>query len=224
MTATALTAEAAGSDLLDELLAVLVRHDGAATPEQIRDLADDVTAVVRRARGWIRRTRQAKPQQATETKPATAPEPVAKPAEPTPAAKAPASPPTHPADPVPQPAARPVAAAAQDRPSPATPASTYPVADPAPAAPRTARRVSTVRYIITAVAVVASTLSDRLGRATTRALHTARPAIQRVIPFAAEHDDEPDEACIVCGPEYGCCSPITSRIGRLAVRLARRSQ
>ena len=66
MTAATLTPAAAGADLLADLRQLLARHDGAATLEDLREVADELTAALRRVRGRITRlTRQATPRPAT---------------------------------------------------------------------------------------------------------------------------------------------------------------
>ena len=67
MTAATLTPAAAGTDLLDELRQLLARHDGAATLDEVRELADELTGVLRRTRGRLGRlARKAAPNPAPE--------------------------------------------------------------------------------------------------------------------------------------------------------------
>ena len=74
MTAVMLTPATAAGTLLTELRELLDRHAGASTLDDARELADDLTAALRRTRGSLRRlTRKAEPA------------PKAEPAEPKPA-------------------------------------------------------------------------------------------------------------------------------------------
>jgi hypothetical protein len=66
MTATTLTPATAGAELLDRLRALVDRHDAVATLEEVRALADEVTAVLRSTRGRIGRLAR---QAAAATKP-----------------------------------------------------------------------------------------------------------------------------------------------------------
>lgn len=64
---TAVTAAMAGTDLLDELRGLLDRHDRAATLDEVREIADELTGVLRRTRGRLTRlARKAEPKK-TET-------------------------------------------------------------------------------------------------------------------------------------------------------------
>lgn len=64
---TAVTAAAAGADLLDELRGLLERHDKASTLDDVREIADELTGVLRRTRGRLTRlARKAEPKK-TET-------------------------------------------------------------------------------------------------------------------------------------------------------------
>lgn len=78
MTAATLTEATAAGKLLDELRELLARHDGAETLDEVRELADDVTAVLRRARGRIARLAR----KAAASKPAPAIKESLKPAAP----------------------------------------------------------------------------------------------------------------------------------------------
>lgn len=62
---TAVTAAAAGADLLDELRGLLERHDKASTLDDVREIADELTGVLRRTRGRLGRlARKAEPKKA----------------------------------------------------------------------------------------------------------------------------------------------------------------
>jgi hypothetical protein len=67
MTAAALTPAAVGDDLLGELRGLLDRHDKAGTIDELREIADELTGVLRRTRGRLTRlARKAEPKK-TET-------------------------------------------------------------------------------------------------------------------------------------------------------------
>jgi hypothetical protein len=70
MTAATLTPAAAGADLLDQLRQLVQRHDSASSVEEVRQICDEVTAVLRRTRGRINRfAKQAAEQAAPKEKP-----------------------------------------------------------------------------------------------------------------------------------------------------------
>ena len=203
MTAATLTPAAAGADLLADLRQLLARHDGAATLEDLREVADELTAALRRVRGRITRlTRQATPRPATPAaKAPTEPAAQERQAEPAPAPSA-ATPAPKPDTATVAPPARPAAVPQPTR----TP-------DPAPALavpPRPARRVSTLRYAMAALTMLCTTVGGRARRA----IHTATARIRRGLTLArttrrGRTDDKQggrEDVCIVCGP--GCCSPI----------------
>lgn len=95
MSAATLTAARAGADLVGELREMLQRHDGATTLDEVRELADDLTAALRRTRGRIGRlARKAQPAPATKPEPeraAPAAKPAADPPKPAPVSTAPAA-------------------------------------------------------------------------------------------------------------------------------------
>lgn len=74
MTAATITPAIAGADLLDELRQLLDRHDDAATLDEVREIADELTSVLRRARRRIgrlaRKTAPRKPVVKESLKPA----------------------------------------------------------------------------------------------------------------------------------------------------------
>lgn len=70
------TAEATAADLLAELRELVNRYDGAETLDDVRQLADEVTAKLRRARGRISRLAR----QVAKTEAPAEPKPVAEPA------------------------------------------------------------------------------------------------------------------------------------------------
>jgi hypothetical protein len=72
MTAATLTPSATAADMLEELRQLLGRHDGAETLEQLRELTDELSTVLRRARGRIGRlARQQRPAPDSVAKPET---------------------------------------------------------------------------------------------------------------------------------------------------------
>jgi hypothetical protein len=72
MTAATITPATTAGDLLTELRELLQRHDGAETLDQARQLADDVTGVLRRARGRLTRlARKTAPTERPADKPAS---------------------------------------------------------------------------------------------------------------------------------------------------------
>jgi hypothetical protein len=101
VTAATLTPAAAGADLLDQLRQLVQRHDRASRVEEVRQLCDEVTAVLRRTRGRISRLAKVAAEQAAPKAKAT-PKPAAeaKRAEPKPEQKR-----AVPAKPSPQPRA-----------------------------------------------------------------------------------------------------------------------
>jgi hypothetical protein len=96
-TAATLTPATTAADLLDELRQLVGRHDGASTLDELGELADELSTVLRRTRGRLARLkRQAAPKPADE--------PAAKPAEkPAPAAERPAAAEQLPAQPAAEP-------------------------------------------------------------------------------------------------------------------------
>lgn len=208
MTTTTLTAETAAGDLLTELRDLLNRHTGAATLDEVRDFADEITATLRRTRGRIARiARQVKPE-SPSPKPAAAD---STPAEPAAAVPAPRQEPPSRSERVPAP-----------QPERTTAGPKIAAADPDPrpslAAPF---RISRARALLAVVVVTASALFGRARTAVTKRLCAATSAARRIRAGAvwAERRNE-KEVCIVCGPD--CCSPIvgvhTSCPGPLAGR------
>lgn len=172
MTTATLTAETAAGDLLGELRNLLERHDGASTVDDVRELADELTAALRRTRGRLTRLSRK-----------TAPKKAETPAEPKPAEKVEPSrfdpailgtkttrataerrPDRTPVAPTPKPAALDAA--------PATPTR---VAAPAP---------SRAGRVVAVIAVLWSILAQGIRRAFAR--------------FASGRDEQ---ECIVCGPD-----------------------
>lgn len=81
MTAATLTPSATAADLLEELRQLLGRHDGASTLDEVRELADELSTVLRRTRGRIKRlARQERPAAEAESKAPAPPGAEAKPA------------------------------------------------------------------------------------------------------------------------------------------------
>lgn len=143
MTATTLTPAAAGADLLDRLRQLLAEHETAETLDEVRTIADELTAVLRSARGRLGRlTRKATPR--PETTPSA---PAPKPAVVQPADRGPDRTPT--AAPPPAPAAPPPA--------------------PAPPAEPDARGASMPRHALAAAVVVAVRIVAGVARAVRRA-------------------------------------------------------
>lgn len=76
MTAATLTPSATAADLLEELRQLLGRHDGASSLDDVRDLADELSTVLRRTRGRIKRlARQERPAPEPATEPKAEPAP-----------------------------------------------------------------------------------------------------------------------------------------------------
>jgi hypothetical protein len=152
-----ITAEATAAELLAELRELVNRYDGAATLDDVRQLADEVTARLRRARGRISRIvkAQAPPAPVVEPKPATEPAQKAAPL----AEKKP------PAD-----AAR-VTTRSPSPPESAPPAATTPSARPAP------RRTSFA--IALAVLTVASSLWSTTSARARRTVRAVRSTSRR---------------------------------------------
>lgn len=153
---TAVTAAAVGGDLLDELRGLLDRHDTAATLDDVREIADELTGVLRRTRGRIGRL-------ARKTEPRPAPKPAEKPE----------------SAPKPKPAPKPEAVAAR----PAVEPKRAPqVAEPrpVPALERPAvRRVTTLHLVLAILAVAWSVLAAgtvRVARALTGRRRCRAPA------------------------------------------------
>jgi hypothetical protein len=191
MTAATLTASATAADLLDELSQLLGRHNGASTLEEIRELADELSTVLRRTRGRI---------QTLARRELPAPEPAAEKPEP-PAAEArtiapeterpapPPAPPPRPTFAAPLPPPRPVVIEIRpDKPAP----------DPAPAvrpaemqpAPHRREAPAVVRLVVAVLVALWATVRPaakpmrRLVRAVynaaCRGLDAARPYVRRV--------------------------------------------
>lgn len=172
MTAATITAATTGADLLDELRQLLNRHDGASTLDDVRELADDLTAALRRTRGRMSRlTRQARPAEKPTEKPADKPAPAAEAVPTEKPAPAPSAPPAAPAD-KPQ-----TATVAQPERSAAVPA--QPAAEPRPHGPG----VAMLAVVVVAVlSVLWFTVSARTVRARGRvagAWRSARRRLQR---------------------------------------------
>lgn len=188
MTAATLTAETAADDLLTELRQLLQRHDGAASLDEFRALADDLTAALRRVRPRISRlTRQTAKPAALTVKPAAerapeavAPKPRPSTAEPAARPAAPAAATVRPA-PSPKPAVVPETGHTAEAPAP----------DTSPVRPRPAARWVTVLHVAAAVLAVAwSTLTTGTVRRARRLVAAAKGAGRRVAARLARTDRE----------------------------------
>lgn len=205
LTAATLTPATAGAELLERLRALLDRRDAVATLEEVRALADEVTAALRSTRGRIGRlARQAaaasKP--AAPKQPAPKVEPVRTPAAPTTAAAERTTPRT----PAPGMADRAVTAAASWR----------------TAAQRTVRLVVRTARVVArhARALLARGRRDAVAPAVELPLPRPRDTEQREAPVPPERrpraeDDHPMTAipdlsneqaaglaCIECGTDF----------------------
>ncbi len=167
MAAATMTAADAGEQLASDLRAIL-DSGYAETLDELREVADELTALLRRTRGRIGRlTRQAKPAEAAPEKeepksaaPAPAPErPTASPA-PAPRAVPAETRPEARLEPVPvslvkDQASRTVAATSR-------PVLSLPVPPPSTTSRPSPRRICTVRYLFTALVVVLVLLRDKV--------------------------------------------------------------
>lgn len=121
VSAATLTPGLAASDLLGELRGLLERHgDDVETVEELREIADELTRVVRRTRGRITRLakREPKPEpEAAAAKPVEAPAAQARPSERAPEVTARVAPKPSEGRPEPQPAARPLKPSAPGSPA-----------------------------------------------------------------------------------------------------------
>jgi hypothetical protein len=187
-----LTAEDVGAELVGDLRALL-DHAEAGTLEELRGLADELTAVLRRTRGRITRL-------ARKTKPAEVNRPEPKPAEPKPEpvpVKVTLPAVTQRPEPVAAvPVARPAPTADRSTtgawaPPPAEPVSLVknrPPARPAVPVPTKAtpaqrpspRHVTAVRYVLTALAVLCSTVGAKVARTVRRAVAALTPRRPRI--------------------------------------------
>jgi len=152
MSATTITAEATAADLATALRELADRCATATSLDELRECADKLTATVRRARGRINRIVKASAPPVVEPKPAAAPAPAA----------------TKPA---------PERPAVAEKPRESAPAAA-PVR-PRPAPRRRATSFHVALAVLTAVAVVWSTTSAPVDRATRRAVRAVRTTGRR---------------------------------------------
>jgi hypothetical protein len=161
---TTITGEATAAELLTELRELVNRYDGAATLDDVRQLADEVSARLRRARGRISRI----------VKSETPPVPPAPVVEPKPAAE----------DSIRQPDGKPAPAVDEKPPESRVNESDSPETH-APVRPRPARRRVASFAVTLAVLTVVSSLWSTSTTRTRRAVRVVRTGARRAARLAA---------------------------------------